>query len=100
MKDKILAIMDEKRQAAAEKYGKRMDELVAGYPKNGSYDDKTKVIAEMVLLTEAYASLLRAYRECDERFIYQFEQKIGRYDEFFEAKLKGEPHEWDHREVL
>lgn len=91
----INKLLDQKLNLATEKFGKRLNELFKEYNAGQSIEEKKEIVRQITQLSRAFESLQKDYEEARESFAYRYTNHIEKYDEYFEAKLKNEPHEWD-----
>ena len=95
MTEKIKSLLEEKSRNATERYVKRINELFSECCSKETVEEMNDVILEIAALSGAYKSLIKAYKEATEILDHDIHRCIARCDEFFEAKLKNKPHEWD-----
>lgn len=50
---------------------------------------------QIAALSKAHLGLRENYENGKEAILHDLDRYVTRYDEYFEAKLKNEPHEWD-----
>lgn len=99
MLDEVQRILDHRRAVYGKKYMMRVTALTAEYNENncgsGSAQKMGSARKEIVQLSKAYDSLCHAYDDAEQELAKAIEEYVTQYEEYFEAKLKGEPHEWD-----
>lgn len=93
--EKTCELLDERLQNATSRYIQKSVELFAQYGVAKTADDKNKILDQILALSKAHNALRENYEEAKEAILRDLDKLVTRYDEYFEAKLKNEPHEWD-----
>lgn len=93
--EKTCDLLDKKLQDATNRYMQRTIELFAQYGVAKTTSDKNKILDQILTLSKAHNALCENYEEAKETILHDLDKFVARYDEYFEAKLKNEPHDWD-----
>lgn len=95
MKHEIKRIIGRKRHKATVLYEKKMDELFKAYHTASNFKDKNQIIKQISLVSRAYNYLQNKYDDAAESILQWLERDIDGYEDYFDAKIKGLPHDWD-----
>ncbi len=95
MKAEIKAMLDQKLNAATEKYTKRLNELLEEHGTKESLEEKRKVAEKITSLVKMYDWLQTSYSQAKERLIDDVERYVDQYDRYFEAELQGNSDDQD-----
>lgn len=91
--EELKAIFNRKLREANEKFETRIDCLIEEY-NNGSIN-RNEIARQITQLFRAFNQLKKSYEEAAARITHDLERDIMKNEDFFEAKLKDAPHDWD-----